>query len=98
VSHEASFLDLPARNGKPRSYGITMVLDKGMPVPWVEPLLGLAGPYVDVWKMGWGTAYLEPDIAGKVELLDRHGISVVADLDERREEAGRNGEAGWAPV
>lgn len=51
-----------------------MVLDKGMPIPWVEPLLALAGGFVDVWKMGWGTAYLEPGIADKVALLDRHGI------------------------
>jgi phosphosulfolactate synthase len=51
-----------------------MVLDKGMPIPWMEPLLALAGGFVDVWKMGWGTAYLEPGIAEKVALLRAHGI------------------------
>jgi phosphosulfolactate synthase len=74
VSEGASFLDLPARSGKPRSAGITMVLDKGMPILWVEPLLALVAGFVDVWKMGWGTAYLEPGIADKVDLLGRHGI------------------------
>lgn len=51
-----------------------MVLDKGMPLPWVEPLLPVAGGFMDVWKMGWGTAYLEPNAAAKVDLLRRHGI------------------------
>jgi phosphosulfolactate synthase len=74
VSERASFLDLPGRSGKPRPAGITMVLDKGMPIPWVEPLLPAAAQFMDVWKMGWGTAYLEPGIAGKVALLGRYGV------------------------
>jgi phosphosulfolactate synthase len=51
-----------------------MVLDKGMPVPWVEPLLPVTGDAMDIWKMGWGTAYLEADVAAKVALLLRNGI------------------------
>lgn len=51
-----------------------MVLDKGMPIPWVEPLLPVAGAAMDVWKMGWGTAYLETDVAAKVALLLGAGI------------------------
>ena len=51
-----------------------MVLDKGMPLAWFEPLLPVAAASMDVWKMGWGTAYLEPDVAAKVELLRRSGI------------------------
>jgi phosphosulfolactate synthase len=51
-----------------------MILDKGTPLPWVEPLLPVAGGFMDVWKMGWGTAYLECDVAAKVDLLRRHGI------------------------
>jgi phosphosulfolactate synthase len=74
VSDRASFLDLPSRSGKPRSVGITMVLDKGMPLAWVESLVAAAGEFMDVWKMGWGTAYLERDVAAKVDLLRSHGI------------------------
>jgi phosphosulfolactate synthase len=51
-----------------------MVLDKGMPLAWFGPLLPVAAASMDVWKMGWGTAYLEPDVAAKVELLRRSGI------------------------
>lgn len=68
------FLDLPSRTAKPRLVGLTHVLDKGAPRAEVEPLLEVAGPFIDVWKLGWGTAYLEPDPAAKVVLLARHGI------------------------
>ena len=29
------------------------------------------GAYVDVWKFGWGTAYLDPDVEAKLALLGR---------------------------
>ncbi len=68
------FLALPARTAKPRRSGITHVLDKGLPVAEVEALLGVCGPYVDVWKLGWGTAYLDPGLADKLALLGAHGV------------------------
>jgi len=45
------------------------VLDKGLPVADVRSLLGVCAPYVDVWKLGWGVAYLDPDVGTKVALL-----------------------------
>jgi phosphosulfolactate synthase len=67
-------LDLPARPGKPRGVGLTHVLDKGMPAPQVEEALGSCSPYIDVWKFGWGTAYLDPHVEAKLALLGEHGI------------------------
>jgi phosphosulfolactate synthase len=69
-----SFLTLPDRAEKPRERGITHVLDKGMPVSDVAGLLAVAGPYIDVWKLGWGTAYLDPGLAGKLTLLAEHAV------------------------
>lgn len=69
-----SFLTLPERTAKPRRRGITHVLDKGLPVAEVEALLAVCGDYVDVWKLGWGTAYLDPGLADKLAILDRHGV------------------------
>ena len=69
-----SFLNLPARTGKPRRSGITHLLDKGLPVEQVRQLLGVCGSYVDVWKLGWGTAYLDPGLAEKLTVLDAHGV------------------------
>jgi phosphosulfolactate synthase len=78
VNAGPGFLALPERTGKPRRRGITHVLDKGMPVCEVEAVLGVCGRYVDVWKLGWGTAYLDPGLVEKLALLDRHGVLACA--------------------
>ena len=68
------FLTVPGRTSKPRRRGITHVLDKGMAATECEALLQVSGPYIDVWKLGWGTAYLDPGLKEKLELLDQHGV------------------------
>lgn len=72
------FLRLPTRTCKPRRTGITHVLDNGLPVSTVESLLGVCADHVDVWKLGWGTAYLDPGLADKIALLTGHGVQVCA--------------------
>ena len=68
------FLDLPVRPGKPRRTGITHVLDRGLPRAQAADLLEQNGSYVDVWKFGWGLAYLDPRLPAKLELLARHRV------------------------
>lgn len=68
------FLTVPSRAVKPRRSGITHVLDNGLPVAEAEALLGVCGAVVDVWKLGWGTAYLDPGLEDKLALLDTHGV------------------------
>jgi phosphosulfolactate synthase len=68
------FLDLPVRSGKPRRTGITHVLDRGIPLAQVSDLLEQNGCYVDVWKFGWGIAYLDPQLVAKLDLLARHRV------------------------
>ena len=70
----ADFLNLPARAVKPRAAGLTHVLDKGLPAPQTEALLEAAGDFVDIWKFGWGTAYLDRDLERKLALLAGHGV------------------------
>jgi len=70
----ASFLDLPARTSKPRVAGVTHVLDKGVSVGDVAARLPAIAGYADIWKLGWGTAYVDPRVAEKVALLTAHGI------------------------
>jgi phosphosulfolactate synthase len=69
-----AFLDLPTRAAKPRGIGITHVLDRGLPLAQCADLLAMSGCYVDVWKLGWGISYLDPNLAAKLELLARHGV------------------------
>ncbi len=64
-----SFLDLPARAAKPRRTGITHVLDSGIPLRDAADLLDMCGAYVDVWKLGWGIAYIDPNLEAKLDLL-----------------------------
>lgn len=71
-----SFLDLPERTSKPRSFGFTHVLDKGLTVVGLDGLLGAAGAYVDFIKLGWGTAYVSEDVAAKVAHCRAAGVNV----------------------
>lgn len=63
------FLDLPSRQGKPRTSGLTHVLDKGSSAAQAAAVLAGATPYIDVWKLGWGTAYLDRTLSAKLELI-----------------------------
>jgi phosphosulfolactate synthase len=70
----ADFLVLPERPAKPRLTGLTHVLDKGMPAPDARALLQNAGDFIDIWKFGWGTAYLDREFEQKLVLLTEHGV------------------------
>ncbi len=71
---QPSFLDLPARPPKPRIAGLTHVLDKGLPAADLTARLDTSGQFIDVWKFGWGTAYLDPGVEAKLAILAQHGI------------------------
>ena len=54
---------------EPRAAGLTHVLDKGLgPRAW-EDVLETSGPYIDVVKLGWGTAYVTPNLRRKLDIL-----------------------------
>src|SRR5947209_6669653 len=49
--------------------GLTHVLDKGLgPRAW-EDVLETCGLYIDIVKLGWGTAYVTPNLRRKLEVL-----------------------------
>jgi phosphosulfolactate synthase len=53
----------------PRGGGLTHVIDKGLgPRAW-EDVLETAGAYVDIVKLGWGTAYVTPNLTRKLDVL-----------------------------
>jgi phosphosulfolactate synthase len=51
------------------------VIDAGLPLPDVRAILGAAAPYIDVWKFGWGSAYLDTALDAKLRLLRRHDVT-----------------------
>jgi phosphosulfolactate synthase len=69
-----TFLTLPERRSKPRTVGLTHVLDKGLTVDAARSALAAAGQHMDVWKFGWGTAYLDVGLPAKLRLLRAQGV------------------------
>jgi phosphosulfolactate synthase len=74
VNTAPDFLAVPSRARKPRREGLTHVLDKGLPSEDVARLLDVCGTYVDIWKFGWGTAYLDPGLPAKLRMLREHEV------------------------
>src|SRR3954470_3214580 len=59
----SEFLDL-RRDG-----GLTHVIDKGLgPRGW-EDVLETSGDFIDIVKLGWGTAYVTPNLQRKLDVL-----------------------------
>ncbi|MGD9696421.1 MAG: phosphosulfolactate synthase [Thermoleophilia bacterium] len=71
------FLGVPARSPKPRSVGLTHVIDKGLNLRDIEGLFDTAGRYVDVVKLGWGTSYVTNNLEKKISLYRSFETPVV---------------------
>ena len=71
-----TFLSLPARAAKPRSRGITHVLDSGLTPEGTRALLGQAGHLVDIVKVGWGIGYVDPTLEERVGICADHDCPV----------------------
>lgn len=70
------FLELPDRDRKPRARGLSHVLDKGATTAALEALLDQASDFVDVLKIGWGIAYVDPTVKERVALCNAAGVTV----------------------
>lgn len=68
--------NIPQRTQKPRNNGITLALDKGFSLLEVEQWLSVASQYIDVVKLGWGTAFVTPKLAEKIALYQQAGVPV----------------------
>jgi phosphosulfolactate synthase len=68
------FLDLPDRSQKPRRTGLTHVLDKGLPASDLPATLETGRAFIDLWKFGWGTAYVDPGVESKLNCLRDAGV------------------------
>jgi phosphosulfolactate synthase len=70
-------LDLPDRSAKPRQQGLTHVLDRGLSVSQIDAMVEVAGEFLDVVKLGWGTAVATGNLEEKVKRYHEHEIPVV---------------------
>lgn len=71
-----NFLRLPGRASKPRSTGLTHVLDKGTPPAALEGVLAAGGDYVDIVKIGWGIGYVDRDLKQRLAVYQDAGVRV----------------------
>ena len=71
------WLGVPARPGKPRTTGLTHVMDKGLNIRDIEGMFDTAGDFVDIVKLGWGTSYVTNNLEKKIALYRSFGTPVV---------------------
>lgn len=67
---------VPERTYKPRIYGYTMAMDKGLSLREVEDFISVAGDYVDIVKLGWATSFVTPNLQDKIKIYQDAGIPV----------------------
>jgi phosphosulfolactate synthase len=64
----------PCRTAKPRSHGITSLIDPGHPTGLFCDVIQSHAPLIDMVKFGWGTSIVTKDIETKAEALRKNGI------------------------
>ena len=76
ISHDMNFelSYIPKRKVKPRSSGITMMMDKGLSLREVEDFVSSSGHLTDVVKFGFGTSYVAQNLQDKIKLYKEAGI------------------------
>lgn len=68
--------NIPDRTQKPRTHGLTMVMDKGMGHDDVKNFMAVAYPYVDIVKLGFGTAFVTNNLREKIDIYRSYDIPV----------------------
>ena len=53
------------------------MIDRGLSVAEIDGMIEVAGEYIDIVKLGWGTALVTENLDAKLERYRHHGIPVV---------------------
>lgn len=73
MNFDISFI--PERTSRERSYGLTMMMDKGLSLKETEHFIASSAPFTDLVKFGFGTALITRDLKEKVILYDTAGLN-----------------------
>lgn len=65
---------IPERTSGVRSYGLTMMMDKGLSLKESENFIESSAPYTDLVKFGFGTALITRGLKEKVKLFQSAGL------------------------
>lgn len=66
---------LPERTTGNRSYGLTMMMDKGLSLKEAEHFIQSSAPFTDLVKFAFGTALITLDLDAKVRLYQEAGLT-----------------------
>ena len=67
---------IPERTARPRSHGLTMVMDKGLSLSEAASFVEVNGELTDIVKLGFGTSYLTRHLKEKIALYHQAGMKV----------------------
>lgn len=67
---------IPERTVKPRTSGITMVMDKGLSIEESRNLMSVGHPHIDMVKLGFGTSFVTPQLREKLEVYRSFNMPV----------------------
>ena len=67
---------MPERTAQPRTHGLTMVMDKGLSTEEAKNFMSVAAPHVDIVKLGFGTAFVTPNLREKLEVYRSNNIDI----------------------
>jgi len=84
-------LELPHRPGKPRHYGLTSIMDLGIPLGTQRHILESYGSLLDIVKIGTAAAYINPVLERKIAVYAEYRIPVClgGTLFEKHYQQGR---------
>ncbi len=68
--------NLPERTTKPRQYGFTMMMDKGLSVREAEDFASNCAEHTDIVKLGWATSFVTPHLEDKLAVYKNAGLPV----------------------
>lgn len=67
-------IKLPERTKKPRRYGITAIMDVGIPIAQLYGILSDYHDYIDIAKIGVGSAFVTPNLEKKLNLYKKFDV------------------------
>lgn len=70
------FLKLPKRTPLNRKFGLTSIIDLGISLGELKNILQDYHEFIDIAKIGIGTAYISPNLIEKIQLYKEYGIKV----------------------
>jgi phosphosulfolactate synthase len=70
------FLALPKRTVGNREFGLTSIIDLGISLGELKSILHDYHPFIDIAKIGIGSAYITPNLKEKIQLYNEYGIKI----------------------